>query len=64
MLKILKGTKLKKSLAVGLKNCNTWATKSWKCTLATGRYTWFVYATDQAGRPQQDPIGHKTLTVK
>ena len=29
-----------------------------------GRYTWYVYATDQAGRPQQNPIGHKTLTVK
>jgi hypothetical protein len=64
VLKILKGTKLKKSLAVGLKNCNTWATKSWKCTLATGHYTWLVYATDQAGRPQQNPIGHKSLTVK
>ena len=60
----MKGTALKKTVTVGSKNCNVWLTKSWKCKLATGRYTWYVYATDQAGRPQQSPIGHKTLTVK
>ena len=60
----MKGTTLKKSIAAGQNTCNAWLTKSWKCTLAAGRYTWYVYATDQAGRPQQNPIGHKTLTVK
>ena len=60
----MKGTALKKTVTAGSKNCNVWLTKSWKCKLAAGRYTWCVYATDQAGRPQQSPLGHKTLTVR
>ena len=57
----MKGTALKKTVTAGSKSRNAWLTKSWKCKLAAGRYTWHVYAT---GRPQQNPIGHETLTLK
>ena len=60
----MKGTALKKTVTAGSKSRNAWLTKSWKCKLAAGRYAWYVYATDQAGRPQQNPIGHETLTLK
>ena len=63
-IKIYKGKKLKKSLAVGSKACGSPQSYAWKrCTLAKGRYTWKVYATDEAGNAQVK-IGSKRLTVK
>ena len=39
-------------LPLGAQSTGQDLTKSWKCTLASGKYTWVVYATDLAGNPQ------------
>ena len=63
-IKIYQGRKLKKSLAVGARPCGSAQSYAWKkCTLAPGKYTWKVYATDAAGN-KQVKIGSQTLTVK
>ncbi len=63
-IKIYQGKKLKKSLAVGARPCGSAQSYAWKkCTLAPGKYTWKVYATDAAGN-KQVKIGSQTLTVK
>jgi sugar lactone lactonase YvrE len=36
-------------------------TKSWKCTLARGKYTWTVYATDLAGNAQAKLVTRKLI---
>jgi photosystem II stability/assembly factor-like uncharacterized protein len=62
-LKIYKGSKLKKSLAVGQRATNVKATYKWHCGLAAGAYTIKVYATDLAGN-RQSKVGSARLTVK
>ena len=64
-LKIKKGSRVKKTVAVGLKGCTgAWLTKKWTCTLAKGSYKWYVYAKDRTGHAQTTPIGVKSLRVK
>jgi len=62
-LKIYKGNKLKKTLKAGTHACNLKQTCSWRCTLAKGKYTLRVYATDIAGNVQSK-VGSARLTVK
>jgi hypothetical protein len=63
-LKIYKGKKLKKTIAVpGPVACNLKTTQSWKCTLPKGRYTLKVYATDLAGNVQRK-VGAAKLVVR
>jgi sugar lactone lactonase YvrE len=62
-IRIYRGSLLKKTLAVGTKAANTDLTCSYRCTLAKGKYSWKVYATDMAGNTQARPAV-KTLTVK
>jgi hypothetical protein len=52
-----------KTLRPGLVTSNVARTHAWTCRLRRGRYTWKVYATDQAGNTQGRP-GVKTLTVR
>ena len=64
-IKIMKGKVVKKTIPCGLVTSGVWTTLRWKkCTLAKGKYTWAVYATDQGGHAQQAPPGSKKLTVK
>ena len=51
-IKIYKGTKLKKTLAVGSKPTGSAQTYKWTCKLPKGTYIWKVYATDLAGNAQ------------
>jgi hypothetical protein len=60
---IKKGTKVKKTIKLGLVNCGSWLTKKWTCKLAKGKYRWYVYATDQGGKAQV-LVGSKALKVK
>jgi hypothetical protein len=63
-IKIFKGRALKKTFKVGSKPCGAAQTYLWKrCTLAKGKYTWKVYATDEAGNTQVK-IGSKAFVVK
>ena len=62
-IKIYKGMRLTKTLRPGLVTTNLARTYVWTCKLAPGRYTWRVYATDQAGNTQRR-AGAKTLTVR
>jgi hypothetical protein len=63
-LKIYKGKKLKKTIQIkGTVTCNARKSCSWKCTLARGRYTVKVYATDIAGNTQSK-VGRATLKVR
>ena len=62
-IKIFKGTKLKKTLAVGACAANARGIYSWRCALAKGSYTIKVYATDLAGNVQSAAGGAK-LKVK
>jgi uncharacterized membrane protein YhfC len=62
-LKVYEGKKLKKTLKAGTHACNLKQTCSWRCTLAKGKYTLRVYATDIAGNVQSK-VGSARLTVK
>ena len=62
-IRIYKGNKLKKTLAVGSKSTNSAQTYKWTCNLPKGAYTWKVYATDLAGNAQ-NTIGKNALVVK
>lgn len=61
-IKVYKGSTLRKTLCLGLKATGTNLTCSYKCSLAKGKYTWKVYATDLAGNKQVKPSS-KTLIV-
>ena len=63
VLKIFKGKKLKKTLKSVSCATNVKASYRWRCTLAKGRYTLQVYATDIAGNVQSK-VGSAKLTVK
>jgi hypothetical protein len=58
-VKIFKGTKLKKTLAVGTCSTNARGGYGWRCTLAKGSYKIKVYATDLAGNVQSVVGGAK-----
>jgi sugar lactone lactonase YvrE len=62
-IKIYKGSSLKKTISVGTVSQGAWHTKTWKCTLAKGTYTWKVYATDLTGHAQRN-VAYKTFRVK
>lgn len=62
-LKIYLGKKLKKTLRPPGCATNARKTFSWKATLARGRYTVMVYATDAAGNAQSK-VGSARLTIK
>ena len=63
-LKIYQGKKLRKTLKVpGTCTSNAKTKYSWRCTLAEGKYTLKVYATDIAGNAQSK-VGSAKLTVR
>jgi hypothetical protein len=62
-IKIYKRNKLRRTFSVGLKATGASLTYSYKCSLAKGKYTWKVYATDLAGNKQAKPSS-KSLVVK
>ena len=61
-IRIYKGKRTVKTLKPGLVMANVARTYAWTCRLAPGRYTWRVFATDQAGNTQSRP-GTRRLTV-
>jgi subtilisin family serine protease len=64
IIRVYKGTKLKKTLTVGRKACGSLQRYTWtRCTLPKGKYTWKVFATDEAGN-RQIKTGSRSLTVK
>ena len=62
-LKVFKGKRVKKTVKVGSRPTGKAQSYNWNCGLPRGRYTWKVYATDQAGNAQVKMTG-KTLIVK
>jgi hypothetical protein len=62
-IRVFPGKKLKKSLAVGTQATGVELEYAYRCTLAKGKYTWRVYASDLAGNAQTS-TDSKTLTVK
>ena len=62
-IKIYKGGALKKTISLGRVSQGAWHTKSWKCTLKKGTYTWRVYANDGTGHKQRN-IAKRTFKVK
>jgi beta propeller repeat protein len=62
-LRIYLGKKLKKTLKPPVCATNAKTTLSWKATLAKGRYTLKVYATDAAGNAQSK-VGSAKLTIR
>ncbi|MCU0972042.1 MAG: hypothetical protein MUF57_09745 [Gammaproteobacteria bacterium] len=63
-IKITKsGGKVVKSISAADVPVNSDQAKSFKCTLAKGKYTWSVYATDLAGNKQKN-VATGVLTVK
>ena len=60
-IKIRKGGKTRKTLSLGLRATGSDLTCSWKCTLAKGKYTWTVYATDLAGNAQARTVTKKLV---
>jgi subtilisin family serine protease len=62
-IRIYKGSRQLKTLRPGLVTTNRARTHTWTCRLARGRYTWKVFATDQAGNTQSRP-GTRRLTVR
>ena len=62
-IRIYKGARAVKTLKPGLVMTNLARTYTWTCRLAPGRYTWKVFATDQAGNTQSKP-GTRRLTVR
>ena len=63
VIKVYKGKVLKKRLTAGVRACNVKTSKTWRCGLARGRYTFRIYATDIAGNVQSK-AGSARLTVK
>ena len=63
VIKIFKGTKLKKTVALGSVLTNKSILCRWTVTVPKGKYVWKVYAVDQKHR-KQISIGWNTLTVK
>lgn len=61
-IRIYKGHRLVKTLKPRWVKTNLTGKYVWTCRLARGRYTWKLYATDQAGNRQRRP-STKTLTV-
>ena len=61
-VKIYKGRQLVDTLAAALCPAGEPQQLTYDCSLPAGKYTWKVYATDQAGNHQRT-IGHSTLTV-
>ena len=64
VIKIKKGSLTKKTFSLGSRSVNMSLRFRAKITLPKGKYTWFVYAKDQAGNAQASPAGKNTLTVK
>jgi hypothetical protein len=62
-LRIYKGRVLKKTVKLGKVATNRELRARWRCSLAKGKYTWKVTATDQVGNAQRSMTA-KTLTVK
>jgi hypothetical protein len=62
-IRILQGSRPRTVLAAGVRATGTDLEDVWKCKLAKGRYTWRVYAVDQAGNPAIS-VGSSTLTVR
>jgi sugar lactone lactonase YvrE len=62
-IKIRRSGKTLKTLSLGSQATGADLTKSWRCKLAAGRYTWTVWATDLAGNPQARLVTKK-LTVR
>ncbi len=64
IIRVFSETKLVGTLKAGWRVCGSAQTYVWKkCSLAGGKYTWKVYATDEAGNTQVK-TGSKMLTVK
>jgi hypothetical protein len=63
VIRIYKGKKLKKTLRPVVCTTNLKASYRWKCSLAAGRYTLKVSATDAAGNVQSR-VGSARLTVR
>ena len=62
-IKIMKGSKVLKTLAVGKQATNKSLTYKWKASLKKGSYTFQVLATDIAGN-KATSVGSASLTVK
>jgi C1A family cysteine protease len=62
-IRIFRVGKLKRTVRVGTKAANRAQSYRWKCTLAPGKYTWKVYATDLAGNTQRRPAA-RPLVVR
>ncbi len=62
-LKLFKRATLKKTFKLGVRASNLKQSLRWRCTLARGRYTLKVYATDIAGN-KQSRVGTARLTVR
>ena len=62
-LKLFKGAKVKKVLKTGVRASNKKQSVNWLCTLAPGRYTLKVYATDIAGNAQRK-VGTARVIVR
>ena len=61
-VKIYKGRQLVDTLSAATCPAGEPQQLTYDCSLPAGKYTWKVYATDQAGNHQR-AIGHSTLTV-
>ena len=61
-VKIYKGRQLVDTLAAVTCPAGEPQQLTYGCSLPAGKYTWKVYATDQAGNHQRT-VGHSTLTV-
>lgn len=63
-LRVFKGRRLKKTIRIRTaRACNIKRSYTWRCTLAKGRYTLKVYATDIAGNRQRR-VGSARVTVR
>ena len=62
-LKLFKRATLKKTFKLGVRASNLKQSLRWRCTLARGRYTLKVYATDIAGN-KQSRVGTARLIVR
>lgn len=56
--------KTMKTYRLGKRTANALLTFKAKITLAKGKYSWTVYAKDEAGNTQASPAGKNKLTVK
>lgn len=62
-VRIKQGTRTLRTIRLGQRRTNRDLICRYRCALAPGSYTFWVYAVDPAGRPQRAPAGHKSLTV-